>query len=131
MGSPDQVPHFPPNEMSLIRARVCRANLPVCFLIRGLDSFAFAREESALRCLSFPPSRILQGFWVACTRDLVMRPYRYHISLVLDRRVGPSPFHVCLPAYPFRTPDGASYECNAGDWSLLGPLRDPRTHCHL
>ena len=64
MGSPAQVPHFSPNEMSLIRARVCRANLPVCFLIRGLDSFAFAREESALRCLSSPPSRILQGFWV-------------------------------------------------------------------
>ena len=85
MGSPDQVPHFPPNEMSLIRVRVCRANLPVCFLIRGLDSFAFAREESALRCHSFPPSQILRGFLVACTRDLVMRPYRYHVSLALDR----------------------------------------------
>ena len=117
--------------MSLIRARVCRANLPVCFLIRGLDSFAFAREESALRLSLFSTFSNPSGFLGACTRDLVMRPYRYHVSLALDRVVGPSPFHVCLPAYPFRTPDGASYECNAGDWSLLGSLRDPRTHCHL
>ena len=130
MGSPARVPQFSPNEMSLIRARVCRANLPVCFLIRGLDSFAFAREESALRCLSSPPSRILQGFWVLYEgpSSSILQVPRF---LGVGSGVGPSPFHVCLLAYPFRTPDGASYECNAGDWSLLGPLRDPRTHCHL
>ena len=67
MGSPDRVPHFPPSEMSLIRARVCRANLPVCFLTRGLDSFAFAREESALRSPLLPtfsnPSGLLSSLY--------------------------------------------------------------------
>ena len=131
MGSPDQVPHFPPNEMSLIRVRVCRANLPVCFLIRGLDSFAFAREESALRCHFFSPSWILRDFLAACTREPSYVALQVPRFLGVGSGVGPFPFHVCLLAYPFRTPNGAAYECNAGDWSLLGPLRETRTHCHL
>ena len=54
-----------------------------------------------------------------------MRPYRYHVSLALDRGVGPFPSTCAYPAYPFRTPDGASYECNAGDWRSIGDHVSP------
>ena len=131
MGSPARVPHFSPNEMSLIGARVCRTNLPVCFLIRELDSFAFAREESALRLSLFSTFSNPSGF-AGCVYAgpsyAVLR-----VPRVIGVGSGGRPFSIprVLTVYPFRTPDGASYECNAGDWSLLGPLRDPRTHCHL